>query len=210
VHPEIRAYLDTLVDTEDPILDVMETYASERNFPLVGRESGRWLELLARMIGARRVFEMGSGWGYSAFFFARAVGEGGEVHGSEKDSWELEAHRKLMSGHPLSSRIHLHQGDAFDVLDAMEGCFDVVFIDVDKQAYPEALERAVERLRVGGLVLVDNALWGGKVARAAAGDDPSTLALQQFNQRLVVDSRLGAGLLPIGDGLGVGLKLTEE
>lgn len=204
VHPEVDAYLDGLSGADDPVLDRMEAYAATRGFPLVGRGSGRWLELLTRMIGGRRVFEVGSGFGYSAFFFARAVGPSGVVVGTEKDAHELEAFRGFFDGHPLAVRIDLHLGSGLDVLSGMDGDFDVIFLDLGKGDYPAALAAAVPRLRTGGLLLADNVLWGGKVARAATDDD--TRALQAFNHALFDDPRMAAAILPVGDGLAVGVR----
>jgi predicted O-methyltransferase YrrM len=206
VHPEVQALLAGLAGPDDPILERLERYGAERHFPLIGRASGRWLELLTRAIGGRRVFEFGSGYGYSAFFFARAVGDGGAVIGSEKDAHELVAHRELFAGHPLAARIDLRLGSAFDVFAATDGEFDAVLIDIHKEGYVDALQVAVPRLRSGGLLLADNALWGGKVARAAAPDDDATRALQEFDRRLASDPRLLSAILPVGDGLAVGLK----
>jgi len=206
VHPEVRDYMGTLAREDDPIVARMEAYAAERGFPLIGREAGQWLAQLTVMIGGRRVFELGSGWGFSAYFFARAVGPEGEVIGSEKDAWELDAHRRLFSDHPYASRIDIRQGGAFEVLAGTQGDFDVVFCDIDKQGYPRALDEGVARLRPGGLFLADNVLWGGKTARPAAPDDPSTQALRAFNETFFAHPGLDALILPVGDGLAVGRK----
>lgn len=206
VHPEVRDYLRTLHHDDEPLLTALEVYAKERNFPLVGRESGRWLELLTRAISGRRVFEMGSGFGYSAYWFARAVGPGGSVIGTEKDAHELTAFTRIYDQHPLRQRIDLRLGNADDVLATTEGDFDVIFLDIDKQSYEPALHLAIPRLRVGGLLLADNTLWGGRTARPA--DDENTRALQAFNQTLCDHPQLQAMILPVGDGLGVALKLA--
>lgn len=200
VHPEVEAYLASLEPAADPLLDALEAYAHARGFPLVGRASGRWLERLSRMIGARRVLELGSGFGYSAFFFARAVGEGGWVECTEKDAHELEAADRLWGDHPLRARLRWHLGSALETLAALDGDFDVVFVDLAKRDYPAALDAAVPRLRPGGLLLADNVLWGGKVTRPG---DPDTEALRTFNLRLHADPRLDAAILPVGDGLAV-------
>lgn len=201
VDPAIRAYLDGLVGDEDPLLDEMEAYSAERGFPLIGREAGRWLERLTAMVGATRVFEYGSGFGYSAFFFARAVGPSGEVIGAERDEVEIDKHKALYAGHPLASRIHLHHGWADDVLDATSGLIDVFLFDHDKAAYAETYERVLPRLRAGGLILADNTLWGGKTAYPS--DQASTQGLQAFNRIIHSDARVDAGILPVGDGLAV-------
>ncbi len=201
VHPEVSAYLERLGGEDDALISTLEDYARERRFPLVGRSSGRVLEQLTRLIGGRRVFEFGSGYGFSAFFFARAVGEGGQVIGSEKDGHEVEAHARLYGDHPLRARIQIHQGDAFEIFDGLEGSFDVVFLDLHKQGYRTALNMALPRVRPGGLILADNVLWGGKTSRVAA--DPDTEALQAFNAAIFEAPRLDTSILAVGDGLAV-------
>jgi caffeoyl-CoA O-methyltransferase len=208
LHPEVRGYVSGLEPEPDRLLAALEARAAERGFPLVGRSSGQLMELLCRSIGARRVFEFGSGFGYSAYFFARAVGPSGEVIGSEKDAHELEDHRRIYAGHSLASRVDIRQGGAFEILDGTDGLFDAVLIDVDKEAYPQALERAIDRVRPGGLIFADNVLWGGKVARTAAEGDVSTAAIQRFNRTLKADHRLQTELLAVGDGLSVSLRLS--
>lgn len=207
VHPEVRDYVRQLTDEQDPLLDALEARALERGFPLVGRASGRVMRLLTASIGGRRVYEMGSGFGFSAWFFAMAVGPEGRVYGSERDPWELEAHAELYRDHPLRGRVELRQGDAIELLADLEGSFDVIFLDLDKARYPLALEAAVPRLRPGGLLLADNVLWGGKTARPAAPEDGATAALQRYNALAAADPRLLTTILPVGDGLSVSLRL---
>lgn len=205
--PTVREYLDLLGGDEDPLLVRMERMADLQGFPTVGRDAGRWLELLARMVGARRVFEMGSGFGYSAFFFARAVGSGGEVVGAEHDEALVAEHRRLFAGHPLEPRIRLVQGHALDLLEREPAPWDVVFLDLEKEDYPLALEAAIPRVRPGGLVIADNVLWGGRAATLPEPGDEASAAIRRFNMRLFGSHRLLAGIVPVGDGLGVGLRI---
>jgi predicted O-methyltransferase YrrM len=204
----VRDYLDSLRPADDPLLAKMERYGETRGFPLVGRESGHWLELLTRLTGGARVFEAGSGYGYSAFFFARAVGPTGEVVCTEKDKWEQEAFERLYQDHPFRSRIDFRCADAIEVLSQTSEPFDVAFIDVEKRDYVRLLEALVPKLRIGGLLLADNTLWGGKVAAEAPPEDLSTLGVQAFNRRLFEDSRLQSAILPACDGLSVSLRVS--
>jgi len=208
LHPEVERYVDGLGASEDALLDSLEALALERGFPLIGRSAGRWLRRLTRMIGGRRVFELGSGFGFSAWYFAQAVGPTGAVIGTEHDAHELIHFERLWAGHPLRSRGGLRQGDAISLLAETEGEFDVIFFDLHKIAYPEALEAAVPRLRKGGLLLADNVLWGGRVTQPAPPDDESTEALRRFNEAIHADPRLDAGILPTGDGLAVCLRVA--
>ena len=209
LHPEVRAYIDGLFPPADPLLEALDAQAKASNFPLIGHASGRVLELMSRSIGARRVFEFGSGFGYSAYFFAHAVGPNGEVICTELDAHELEAHERIYTGHPLKERIELIQGDALEVFAQQDGMFDCVLIDIHKSGYAQAIEAAIPRVRPGGLIFADNVLWGGKVARPAAPDDTSTAALQAVGTQLFSDPRIRTDILAVGDGLSVSLRLDE-
>jgi predicted O-methyltransferase YrrM len=198
--PEILTYLGGL-EAEDPFLDQLEAHAAAHHFPLIGRQSGRLIELLCRIGGIRRAFEFGAGWGYSAFFFARG---GAQVIGAERDPWELEHHARLFAGHPLKASIHIVHGSALDVFEKTSGDFDAILLDLHKEDYAMALDVALPRLRPGGLVLADNVLWGGRTARGAG--DASTQALIAYNQRIFRDPRLSSVIVPVGDGLAISRK----
>ncbi len=203
LHPEVARYLDELTAAPDPLVQRMEGRAHGLGFPLVGRRAGRWLELLARMIRARRVLELGSGWGYSAYWLARGVGPEGLVLGTESDPERIAEHRELFADHPLANRIRIQQGDALATLRSLDGPFDLVFVDIEKEDYPRALELAVPRIRPGGLLVADNVLWGGKVTQEATPDDLATRGVRRFNTLLHGDPRLEAAILPADDGLAV-------
>ena len=204
---DVGLYIDELLGAPDPLATRLSAHAHRRGFPLIGHTSGNWLELLTRAIHGKRVFEFGSGFGFSAFYFARAVGEDGEVIGAEHDDHELVDFERLYADHPLKKRIDIRLGCAFETFDATQGMFDAILIDVDKEDYPRALEAAIARTRPGGLIMADNVLWGGKTACPPENGDVSTKALQDFNRQLFSDSRIQTGILPAGDGLSVSLVL---
>ena len=203
--PEIGDYIDGLTGQTSELAARLAANARERGFPLIGETSGRWLELLTRSIGGRRVFEFGSGFGFSAYYFARAVGPDGEVIGSECDAHEFDDFDRLFQDEPLRERITIHHGSAFEIFQETEGTFDAVLIDIDKEEYVAALDAAIERVRPGGLIMADNVLWGGRTARPAQEGDAATEALREFNEQLFSDDRLLTGILPCGDGLSVSL-----
>ena len=207
VTPQIGAYIDSLSESPTRLEAALRDHALANDFPLIGQTSGRWLELLARTIQARRVFEFGSGFGFSALYFARAVGESGEVIGSEFTP-EVHAHfARIYGDDPIAQRIDIRVGDAVEIFNDTEGVFDVVLIDIDKEGYVEALMAAIPRVRKGGLILADNVLWGGRTASPAEPDDTATAALREFNSTLYADPRLQTSILPTGDGLSVSLVL---
>ncbi|MCO4744668.1 MAG: O-methyltransferase [Proteobacteria bacterium] len=201
---EMRDYVLDLAGESDALVDRMELYARERDFPIVGRNAGRWLEMLARMVGAKQVLEIGSGFGYSAFFFARAVGEDGRVVCVEHHAHEVVVGEVLYTGHPFGERLEWVSGDGAAYLQTNTESWDVLFVDVEKADYAAMLALAVPRLRPGGLVIFDNALWGGRVTREAS--DEATRGVQAFNEALFAHPELDAHILPAGDGLAVARK----
>lgn len=212
VDPQVERYLDDLAGSQldSPVLDEMEQRARELEFPIVGRAVGRLLEMLGRSIGARRVVELGSGYGYSAFWFARAVGEGGTVVCSDLDEENREVAERFLTHAGLWDRIDFHVGDAAEVLDGVDGEVDVVFCDADKERYPEHWANAAERIRVGGLYLCDNTLWSGRAATAEETPDRPgwTEAIVEHNRLVTEDPRFVSSLVPIRDGVLAALRVS--
>lgn len=199
----IRQHYDRF---DDPVLLQMETLAADKEFPIVGRVCGATLELLARSIGARRVFELGSGFGYSAWWFARAVGPQGSVSLTDGDEENIAQARDYLERAGLKHRCTFLVGDAFESLNATQGDFDVIYCDIDKGDYPEAFRLASERLRVGGMYMCDNVLWKGKVAEPDT-DDEWTRAIQQHNEAIYADERFMTTIIPIRDGILCALRI---
>jgi caffeoyl-CoA O-methyltransferase len=210
VNPQIEEYLRDLLGGDHPVADEMEAVAEERDFPIVGRAVGVTLEVLARGVDARRVLEMGSGYGYSAYWFARAVGPGGEVHMTEGDAANQQRAMEYLERAGLADRCSSHVGNALEIIDELGGDFDVVFCDIDKGDYPTAWEKARERIRVGGLYLCDNVLWSGRVV---TGEDRQstpagwTAAVQDHNRSIASDDRYRATVIPTRDGVMVALRV---
>ena len=207
VDPDIDRYLHELANPQDPILREMELLGAERNFPIVGPAVGQLLFVLARSASALRVIELGSGFGYSAYWFAKAVGPEGLVLLTE-NSPELaaEAHRFLERG-GLESRTRIEIGDALQIIDHAGGEFDIVFNDVDKERYPEVLERAAAALRPGGLLISDNMLWYGTVLETRP-DQASARGVKQLLQLLYDAPEFDTTLIPLRDGLTVSVYRT--
>lgn len=205
VDPAIEAYLRDLQPSPDAVLQQMRLSGERRGFPIINVLVGRLCEQLARSIGARRVFELGSGFGYSTAWFARAVGPRGKVIHTETDPGLSEEARGWMAKGRLARRVDFRLGDAVALLRADRRPNDVVFIDIDKEGYPDAWTVARRRVRVGGLVVTDNTLWHGKVARTAR--DEATAAVQEYNRRAFSDPAFLSTLMPVRDGVTVSLRL---
>jgi predicted O-methyltransferase YrrM len=202
VNPEIERYLHDLANPGDPILREMEVLAAERSFPIVGPQVGRLLHLLSRMISARRVVELGSGFGYSAYWFARAVGPRGLVLLTEQSADNARQAQSFLSRGGFGKRVRVEVGDALEILGRAGGGFDIVFNDVDKERYPEVLDRAVVALKPGGLLICDNMLWFGTVLDPQPGQ-PSTRGVQELTRLLFESDRFETVLIPIRDGITV-------
>jgi caffeoyl-CoA O-methyltransferase len=205
VDPRIEEYMRSLLSRYDePTLLEMEAYAAERNFPIVGRLVGVTLELHARSVGARRVFELGSGFGYSAYWFARAVGPRGEVHCTDGDPKNEPSAIEYLSRAGVADPIRWHVGDALEGFASVDGEFDVVFSDIDKDGYPDAWRAVRDRLRVGGLYLCDNSLSYGGGSVLTDGEWPA--AIREHNALIAKDERYVSVINPTRQGLLVAMR----
>src|SRR5205085_7630234 len=165
--PNVETYIHGLLRRRDePVLLEMEAEAEASGFPIVGRMSGVVIEILARSIGAKRVFELGSGYGYSAYWFARATGPDGEVHLTDTDPENERKAMDYLGRARVVNAITFHVGDAVTSLREVGGEWDVIYCDINKDGYPEAWREARDHVRPGGLYICDNTLgWGnGNVA----------------------------------------------
>jgi len=207
VDPRIETYMASLQARHDePVLLEMEAEGRERGFPIVGRNVGVTLEVLARSVGARRVMELGSGYGYSAYWFARAVGDDGEVHCTDGDPANAARAEAYLTRAGLWDRVTYHVGDAVEHLARIDGAFDVVYDDIDKHGYPDAWRAARERIRMGGLYVCDNVLWSGRVL----DDDPDrdTSAILEHNRLIAEDARFVSTIVPTRDGVVVAVRIA--
>lgn len=208
VEPRLEAYLESLLADPDPVQADMEALAEARAFPIVGPLVGRLLYLLARLLPARRVLELGSGFGYSALWFARALPEDGSVVLTEEDPDDSRRSREFLERAGLAGRARFEVGDALELMEGISGPWDIVFVDVHKEQYPDAMEAAVPRIRPGGLLVVDNVLWHGRVATEEP-PEPSTAGVLELNRRIHSDPRLDTAMVPLRDGVAV-CRVREE
>lgn len=194
---------------DEPVLLEMEAHAKERGFPIVGRNVGVTLEVLARSVGARRIMELGSGFGYSGYWHARAVGPDGEVHLSDGDPENASKATDYLGRAGLSDRVEFHVGDAVTELGRLDGEFDVIFDDIDKDGYPAAWRAASERVRRGGLYVCDNVLWYGRVAVEDPDDARPhyTEAVLEHNRLIAEDERYLSTIVPTRDGVMVAIRV---
>jgi caffeoyl-CoA O-methyltransferase len=211
VHPAVEKYMRELASPDDePVVLEMEALAEENGFPIIGRLCGRTLEILARSLGASRIFEMGSGFGYSAYWFARATGPDGEIHLTDTDPENEKKAMDYLGRAGLLEPIRYHVGDAFAGLEATDGEFDIVYCDINKGDYPEAWRRGRERVRVGGLYISDNMLWFGRVTGETDLPDVQpgwTEAIMETNRLIANDPDFRDTIIPTRDGMVVALRI---
>ncbi len=206
--PQVQQYLDALVPSRPPAMQAMEARAAETDFPIVGPASGWLCYQVARMIGARRVFELGSGYGYSTAWFARAVREngGGTVHHVVWDAGLSADAREYLDALGYGDVVAYRVGEAVQALRETEGEFDVIFNDIEKQAYPASLEVIEAKLRRGGVLIVDNMLWSMRIFDP--GDTtPATEGVRELTRRIFGDPGWIASIVPVRDGVLVAYRV---
>ena len=205
VNKDIERYMRSLLASHDePVLLEMEKLAEERNFPIVNRHVGVTLEILTHAIRARRVFELGSGYGYSAYWFSKGAGPHGEVHCTDGDPKNAKAAEDFLRRVGLWDRITFHVSDAVTALEKTSGDYDIVYNDIDKYGYPDAWLASRNRVRLGGFYICDNVLWSGRVAEDSSKDDARpawTNAIKKHNEMIALDRDYLSSILPIRDGV---------
>lgn len=200
--PQLRQYLDALVPSRPAEMEAMEAYAREARFPIIGPVAGQFCYLLARIVGARRVFEMGSGFGYSTAWFARAVRENGggtvfHVVWDEELSRRARTHLGTLG---FGEIIQYRVGEAVDTLRRTDGTFDLIFNDIDKEGYPGSLPVIAEKLRPGGVLIADNMFWQGRVFDEQ-DRTATTRGVRELTRMIMSDPRWISSIVPIRDGL---------
>ena len=204
IQREQAEYLDQLLSQNDPLLAEMEAYAAEHRVPIADREVARFLEITARITGARKALEIGMAIGYSVVHLVRGMGQGGLLVTIEPSEEMIQRATGYLERAGLSDRVRIERGKALDVMPNLDETFDLLFIDALKEEYSQYLDLGLPRLRTGGVVIVDNLLWGGKVA--SDDTETSTVALREFNPYFINHPQLLAEVLSVGDGLGYAVK----
>lgn len=209
IHLDQAEYLDKLLPPSEGLMAEMEAYAAEHRVPIADREVALFLEITARAIKAKRVLECGMAIGYSVIHLAHGMDDDGLIFSIDPSDEMIKAARGYFDRAGVTARVKVEQGYALDVIPRLHETFDLVFIDAVKEEYQGYLDLALPKLRTGGVVVVDNLLWGGQVAGEIQSEDqkPSTEALREFNKYFVNHPQLRAEVLPVGDGLGYAVKI---
>ena len=208
ISPRIRDYLLELVPPRPEEMLAMEAEAGEKGFPIIGPVCGHLCYQISRMMGARQIFELGSGYGYSTAWLARGVREngGGVVHHvvwDEELSREARGHLAALG---LENLVRFHVGEAVQSLEKTPGGFDLIFSDIDKEGYPGSLPTIKRKLRTGGVLIIDNMLWSGRILDEA-DQSPDTRGVREFTRLITEDPDWITSLVPIRDGMIIALKI---
>ena len=209
LYPSQLKYLSQFKDQNDPLINEMEKYAVEHNIPILDWQSAAFMEILIRTIKPKRVLEIGTAIAYSSIRIARNLKKKGVVHTIEKSKDNIVLAKGYIKKSGVEEKIKILEGNALKIMPELEKKYDFIFLDADKNEYSRLFELSVRLLKKGGVILVDNLLWGG---HAAADKIPlkfqaSTEFIRKFNKEFITDSRIKATIISVGDGLGIGVKV---
>ncbi len=205
--PAINQYLNDLLPDQNDILKEMEAYAGNKKFPIIGPQVGRLFYQIARLKGNSHIFEMGSGFGYSAFWFCLG-NSSSKIILTDFSQDELDRARTWFKQAGFDRQARFLSGDARDLLARQDRRFDIIFIDVGKEQYPASFQLALKYLNTGGLIIADNVLWKGKVADKQ-DNDPETRAIQEYNRLIFSTPGIFSIILPLRDGVAISMKIKK-
>lgn len=205
LRPEQAEYLERSLPPRDPLLAEIESRAAAEDVPISDPEVGRLLEAVAAAVDARRIVEVGTAIGYGTLCLARGARQA-HVVTLDNDSARLTQAREYLERGGVAERIELIEGNALETLERLEPPFDLAYLDAKKTEYRRYLDAVLRLLRVGGMVVADNLLWGGRVADPPAEEDDDTRALRAFNGYFLIHPQLTSVILPLGDGVGLATK----
>ena len=205
LNPRLEGYILDLMPRQSEVLEEMYQYGTGRNFPLIGPLCGQFLRQMALVSRAKRIFEMGSGFGYSAAWFSLGMPDDGSIICTDGDPENKDRAVSYFKRLGIDHKIEFHVGMAQDILKQYDGPFDIIFNDVDKEQYPGTLDIALPRLRKGGLFITDNALWHGKVIDPEG--DIYTTGVKEFNKLSFGRTDIVTMIVPLRDGMAVSVKV---
>ena len=201
----IDDYLYRIARPRDQLLEKMEEYADTNKVPIIGPLVGRFLYNLAKTSQSKKVLEIGTAIGYSGIWLARAIAsQKGSLTTIDMNPERVKIAKKNLTEAGLDKTVKVIEGNALEVLPTLKDEYDLVFLDSDKDVYPDAFKLAIPKLRKGGLFVADNALWGGEVAKG--GKDKDTQSMIRFNKLVFESTGLSSVIVPLRDGVLVSVK----
>ena len=207
ISDQLQQYIDDHSMKESDLLKALDRETHQKVLQprmLSGSYQGRLLALLAKMIGPKKILEVGTYTGYATLCMAEGLTTGGSIDTIDHNEELTDMQRRYFDQSLYGSQIIQHIGEAKDILKSLTGPYDLVFLDADKENYPHYFDLIIDKLEMGGVILSDNVLWSGKVLEKAA--DEATSALQEYNHKINTDVRVESVVLPIRDGLTITRK----
>jgi predicted O-methyltransferase YrrM len=209
LYPSQYNYLFKFKNQDDSLIKEMEKYADEHKVPILDWHSADVMEILVKMVNPKRVLEIGTAIAYSAIRIARNLKKKGVVHTIEKSTDNIALAKGYIKKSGLENKIKLHPGNALEIMPTLDKKYDLIFLDADKNEYSKLFELSLPLLKKGGVILVDNLLWHGEAAaeKVSAKYKTSTEFIRNFNKEFMSHPRLKTTIIPVGDGLGIGVKI---
>ncbi|MFW9853333.1 MAG: O-methyltransferase [Candidatus Thorarchaeota archaeon] len=207
INKKIEKYLESQLENRDSIFKELEQYSEKIDFPAVGPQVGQLLYQYTKLIRPKRILELGSGFGYSALWFAKGADDNCEIICTDFSQENADLAQKIFEKANVKNKIKFIVGDALEILSELEGEFDIIFNDVDKEEYPETFKASIRRLSKGGILITDNTLWYGYVAeKEIIEKDEATKGILEYNKLAFSDPEIISVILPIRDGITISLK----
>ena len=208
LYPAQSKYLDDLVKESDPLIEEMETFAKQNNIPILSKDSAKFLELLIKITKPKRVLELGTAIAYSSIRIGRNLKKKSILHTIEKSQDNIPVAKENIDKAGLHDKIIIYEGNALEIMPSLPKKYDFIFLDADKADYKKLFDYSIVLLKKGGIIFVDNLLWHGYTAASKVPSDMklSTKIIREFNKGFVTQPKLKTTVLPIGDGIGIGVK----
>ena len=202
-------YISSFRKKTDTLIEEMETFARDHNVPILSWQSAEFLEQLVLMKNPRRVLELGTAIGYSTIRVARNLKGKSVIHSIEKSADNITVAKDFIAKSGMLSKIKVLEGDAVNVMPQLKKKYDIIFLDADKEDYKRLFDYSLVLLRKGGIMVVDNLLWHGYAAstRVPSQYRESTRHIREFNSLFMNQPNLQTSIIPVGDGLGIGVKI---
>lgn len=206
--PSQKKYLESFRKDSDSLLKEMEDFAEDNKVPILDWQSSELLEKLIEIYKPERVLEIGTAIGYSTIRIARCLSKKSVIYTIEKSEDNIKLAEQNFEKSGLKKKIRLLKGDALNILPQIGKKFDFIFLDADKEDYKRLFDYSMILLRKGGVILIDNLLWHGYAAsnRVPAKYSKSAKHIKDFNKLFILQQNLDSMIIPVGDGLGLGIK----
>ncbi len=206
LEPKIEQYLNDLLPERESVVQEMEEYAEANNFPIVGPLVGRLCYQIVKSINAKRIFEMGSGFGYSTYWLARGLAGDGKIIFTEYSQENIKLAEDFLGKTQVLDKVEIIHGDAIEALENRDEEFDLILNDIDKEYYPKSLKVILPRLRKGGILITDNLIWNARVVEAEP--DTQTRGIMEYTKMIYDSPDLWTTIIPLRDGVGISYKLN--